>query len=495
MRFWVIFAIFLYLFVGTILAFVAKRGKSMSDLEEFFLARRTLGGVLSALTYSATTYSAFMMIGLAGLTYTGGVGSLGFELTYLAGLVLIVWFGPKFWEFGKRYGVISPAEMLGRIYGSERVAFAFALVCIIFLVPYSAVQLMGIGYSLDVMSKGVIPFSLGIVIAATVAIVWSFTGGMRSVAWTDAFQAGLMFISSLVALLFIVYKGFGGFGEFFGILESNYSQYLCVPGPGFFKLSTFLGLTVPWFFFSISNPQVSQRLFVPRSLKSLRNMLWGFLIFGFFYTIIVILWGFAARALIPSLDRPDLATPTLLSLPIVPPFIAILVMIGVVSAAISTIDSVLLTLSSMVSKDLFGKLPEDKQILIGKLSLFLLTGAVLVFAYMRPSMIVLLSVSSSAGLLSLVPAIIGAFYWKRSSERGAFWSIVLGAFITGVLFAFKINPMGLMPGIWSIIISSGIFVLFSLIFPLKRRERLKDGALREEGLGYTRGGLSGPDKG
>lgn len=493
MRFWVIFAVTLYLLVGTLLAFISKKGKSMEDLEEFFLAKRTLGGALSALTYSATTYSAFMMVGLAGLTYTGGVGSLGFELTYLAGLVLVVWFGPKFWSFGKRYGVISPAEMLGKIYGSRRVAVAFALVCLVFLLPYSAVQLMGIGYSLDVMTKGLIPFTLGIVIAAIVAITWSFTGGMRSVAWTDALQAGIMLFSSLFALLFIVYRGFGGFGELFSTLEANYPQHLSVPGPGFFKLGNFLGLTIPWFFFSISNPQVSQRLFVPKSLRSLRNMLWGFLVFGFLYTVIVILWGLAARALIPSLDKPDLATPTLLSLPIVPVPVAVLVMIGIVSAAISTIDSILLTLSSMVSKDLFGGLPERGQVLIGKLSLFILTGAILAFAYMRPSMIVLLSVSSSAGLLVLVPSIVGAFYWRRSNERGAFWSITLGAIITGFLFAFKFNPLGLMPGIWSIIIASVIFVVLSLAFSLKGERALSYGSGGKEGFRNPGGGISRPD--
>ncbi|MBC7331143.1 MAG: sodium:solute symporter family protein [Synergistetes bacterium] len=492
MKFWVIFAVALYLAVGTALAFISKRGKSMRDLEEFFLAKRTLGGLLSALTYSATTYSAFMMIGLAGLTYMGGVGSLGFELTYLAGLVLVVWFGPKFWSFGKKYGVISPAEMLGKIYGSRRVPVVFSLVCLVFLIPYSAVQLMGIGYSLDVMTKGIIPFELGVVIAAAVAITWAFTGGMRSVAWTDALQAGIMLFSSLFALFFIVYRGFGGWGEFFSVLERDYPRYLSVPGPGFFTLGRFLGLTVPWFFFSISNPQVSQRLFVPKSLRSLRNMLWGFLVFGFVYTIVVILWGLAARALIPSLEKPDLATPTLLSLPIVPVPVALLVMIGVMSAAISTIDSILLTLSSMVSKDLFGDLPEEKQVFIGKVFLFLLSGIILLFAYMRPSMIVLLSVSSSAGLLALVPSIVGAFYWKGATERGAFWSITLGAIITGVLFASKVNPLGLMPGIWSIIIASVVFIFVSLSSPSKGARGLSYGSCSEKGFGDSGGGISRP---
>ncbi|MCD6363072.1 MAG: sodium:solute symporter family protein [Synergistetes bacterium] len=473
MKTWVIVAIFAYLTIGTLLALLSRRGREMRDPEEYFLAKRRLGGIISALTYSATTYSAFMMIGLVGLTYKGGIGSLGFELTYLAGLVLIVWFGPKFWKVGKKLGIISPAEMLGKRYGSKRVATAFAIVSLVFLIPYSAVQIMGIGYSLEAMTKGAISFEIGITLATAVAIAWSLTGGMRSVAWTDSLQAGIMLISSLIALLFIVYRGFGGFTNLFLKLETHYPEYLSVPGPGFFKLNTFIGLIIPWFFFSISNPQVSQRLFVPRSLRTLRNMLRGFLIFGFTYTIIVVLWGLSARALIPSLKKADMATPYLLSLPIIPAPVSILVMIGILSAAISTIDSILLTLSSMVSKDLFGHLPREKQIFAGKTSMFILAIVALIFAYFKPSMIVLLSVSSSAGLLTVVPSIVGAFYWEKSSESGAFWSIALGALITGILFLKGAKPLGLMLGIWSIIISSGVFTILSIVFPSGRRENLK----------------------
>ncbi len=473
MKTWVLTSILIYLVIGTILALLSRKEGKTKDPEEYFLAKRGLSGIISMLTYSATTYSAFMMIGLVGLTYKAGVGSLGFELTYLAGLVLIAWLGPKFWRVGKALGVISPAEMLGKRYESKRVAIAFAVVSLVFLIPYSAVQIMGIGYSLEVMTKGVISFEIGIILATAVAIVWSFTGGMRSVAWTDSLQAGIMLVSSLIALLFIVYKGFGGFLNLFSRLEAQYPEYLSVPGPGFFKLSTFIGLTTPWFFFSISNPQVSQRLFVPKSLKALKNMLRGFLIFGFIYTIIVVLWGLSARVLIPSLDKADMATPYLLSLPIVPTPVSILVMIGILSAAISTIDSILLTLSSMISKDIFGKFSNEIQILVGKASIFLLALITLIFAYFKPSMIVLLSVSSSAGLLAVVPSIIGAFYWEKSSESGAFWSITFGALITGILFLKGAKPLGLMPGIWSIIISLGIFTIFSIVSPSGRGKNLE----------------------
>jgi len=107
--FWVWFGIAIYIVVGLAIAIMARRqlGAGMS---EFFLADRKVGGFVLALTYSATTYSAFMMIGLAGLTYFSGVGALGFELTYLCGMFMMVFFLPRFWLAGKKYGYISPIE-------------------------------------------------------------------------------------------------------------------------------------------------------------------------------------------------------------------------------------------------------------------------------------------------------------------------------------------------------------------------------------------------
>src|SRR5690606_17134551 len=157
----VLWGLGLYIVVGTVIAWVARQqvGGGMS---EYFLAGRRMGGVVAALTYSATTFSAFMMIGLAGLTYRGGVGALGFELIYLSGLSLVVFFGPRFWRVGHAFDYVTPAEMLGDRYGSRALAVLIAFASCIFLIPYSAVQLMGIGYLLEGLTGGDVPFMAGV---------------------------------------------------------------------------------------------------------------------------------------------------------------------------------------------------------------------------------------------------------------------------------------------------------------------------------------------
>jgi len=463
-------AIVIYIALGIAVAVMARR-KLGSGINDFFLGNRQIGGFVCALTYAATTYSAFMMVGLAGLTYKLGVGALGFELTYLCGLVLVVFFGPRFWLVGRRFDYLTHAELLADRYQRRAVGIVAAVLCLVFLIPYAAIQVMGIGYLLAGVSKGTIPLLGAMVLAILVALVWSNIAGLRSVAWTDALQAVIMLLASLAALGFLAYRGFGGFGNFFLKMDEEIPQLLA--GPGLFKFNVFFGLALPWLFFSVSNPQVTQRLFIPKSVTAFKQMIGGFLVFGFIYTLVSVLWGFGARLLVPALDQADKATPALLALPIIPKAIAIIVMVGILAAAISTIDSILLTLSSMCARDIYKnginlRASEEMELRVGKGVIPILAIIFFVFAYWAAGkkglafMIAPLSAAASAGLLMGVPAIIGAFFWRRATAAGALSSMVGGAILVLALQVSGSKPLGLWPGVWGLMVCIALYVFVSL---------------------------------
>jgi solute:Na+ symporter, SSS family len=464
------FALSIYIIIGIVIAVLARKNLG-AGMNEFFLANRQLGGFVSAMTYAATTYSAFMMVGLAGLTYKLGVGALGFELTYLCGLALVVFFGPRFWLVGRKFDYLTHAQLLADRYANKAVGIVASLLCLIFLIPYAAIQLMGIGYLLKVVSKGAIPLLAAMAIATVLAIVWSNITGLRSVAWTDALQAIIMLLTSIITLWFVVDRGFGGFSNFFDRMNSEIPQLLA--GPGLFKFNVFFGLALPWLFFSLSNPQVTQRLFVPKSVRAFKQMIGGFLIFGFIYNIVSVLWGFSAKLLLPNLPSADLATPSLLALNLVPKGIAIIVMVGILSAAISTIDSILLSLSSMCTRDIVKaginpNISEASEIRIGKRVIPVLALFFFIFAYWAQGktglsfMIAPLSAAASAGLLMAVPAIIGAFFWEKASAAGALSSMIAGAAVVLILQFSGYKPLGLWPGVWGFILCLLLYVLVSL---------------------------------
>src|SRR5690554_4912440 len=155
--------VIIYIIIASIIAILSRRGNE-TTMDGYFLGNRGLNGFVSALSYSATTYSAFMLVGLAGLTYKGGVGALGFELIYLMGVSLVTFFGPRFWFAGQKYGYITPSEMLGDRYNNRHVAVIAALASCLFLIPYSAVQLSGIGYLLQGITNDAVPYTTGVII-------------------------------------------------------------------------------------------------------------------------------------------------------------------------------------------------------------------------------------------------------------------------------------------------------------------------------------------
>lgn len=457
---WIWIGLAVYIVVAGLIAIWSRVGRSES-MSDYFLGDRKMGGIVSALSYSATTYSAFMLVGLAGLTYAGGVGALGFELLYLCGVTLVLIFGPRFWVVGKKYGYVTPTEMLGHRYGSKAVAIVTAITSCIFLIPYAAVQLAGVGYLLNVMTAGSIDFRTGTLIATVIAIAFALVAGLRSVAWTDALQALFMIVTASVVVVIVVQR-LGGIGTFFANLQSDHPGFLSVPGNGFFSFSMFLGLTLPWIFFSLSNPQVSQRLFTPSSMRDLRRMLIGFLVFGLIYTLVSIIWGFAALQRFPGLSSGDLATPSLLASELVPPLAGVIVMIGILAAAISTIDSIMLTLSSMISRDVYAvassAATERTQLAVGKIVLPVVAVAAFLFAQLELDLIAVLSVSASAGLLVMVPALIGTFFWRGGTAAGVLASTVVAGGLVFYLEFAKIKFLGQGSGVWGLLVAIVLFI-------------------------------------
>jgi len=195
-------------------------------------------------------------------------------------------------------------------------------------------------------------------------------------------------------------------------------------------------------------------------------MVLGFLVFGFVYTLVSILWGFSALVLFPGLENPDMATPALLASRHVPPLLGVLVMLGITAAAISTVDSILLTLSSMVSRDLVGTVlrhgSERALLLAGRAVIPVIALLAFLFARLRLDLIAVLSVASSAGLLVMVPAIIGAFFWRRGSAAGAVLSMATGAVVVLATQFGGYRPLGQWPGVWGLATAAFVFVAVSL---------------------------------
>jgi SSS family solute:Na+ symporter len=196
-------------------------------------------------------------------------------------------------------------------------------------------------------------------------------------------------------------------------------------------------------------------------------------------------WGFAALLRFPGLETGDLATPTLLASDIVPTALGIIVMIGIIAAAVSTIDSIMLTLSSMVTRDVFLVVKKDsteaQQLAVGKLVLPVIAVMAYLFAQLKIDLIAVLSVSASAGLLVMVPPIVGAFFWRRGTAEGALAAILLSGGLVLTLQMTSTQLFGQGSGVWGLLASVGLFIGVSLMTkaPTERATEFMDTTRKE----------------
>ncbi|MBK5935109.1 SSS family solute:Na+ symporter [Rhodovulum imhoffii] len=474
-------SVLLFTLLGGAIALKAARGNT-GTADDYYLGGRNIGGMVAGLSYAATTYSAFMLVVLTGLTYRGGVGALGFELIYFSGLTLLVLFGPRFWLAARKWGFITPAEMLGARYGDRTIARLVAVLSLVFLMPYCTTQMAGIGLLLSGVTGGDIGLPAAILTGAVLAILWTLIAGLRSVAWTDAVQASLMLISALLAVGFVV-AAIGGVDSFVAKVKASNPQWLDVPGPGLWSLPTFLALALPWFFFPLSNPQVSQRLFAVRDVSALRRMIFWVLGFGLVFTLIAVIWGFAALVLTPGLENSALATPALLGSGAVPVGVSLLLIIGVLSAAVSTLDSIALTLGSMVARDLLnrGAGRDATQVFIGRVIVVLVVVFAAWFALQKAQIVDQLAALSAAGLVVTVPATIGAFFWRGGTAWGVLASLVGGSAVAVYMAIFAgVSVFNPLLATTVIGVTVALFVGVSLITPAREEALDFQTALRPE---------------
>ncbi|MEM0027365.1 MAG: sodium:solute symporter family protein [Ignisphaera sp.] len=428
-----IFIVMLVIFFvsGTAIAFLSRRYLGVGS-KEFFVGGYRVGGFISAMTYAATTYSAFMMVGLAGLTFATGVASLGFELVYLASTILILsTVGVYMWYEARARGWVSPTDMLSDFYGSRALGIIVAILYLFALVPYTSAQLKGIG---EVFNAVGISYEMGVLFGAIAIALWTVVAGLWSVATTDAFQGIWMIVGAIAffvwVLQFLLPSAGIDWNRFVDLLTRNQNLLS-------FTWSTqmFVGMTLPWIFFALTNPQVVQRIYIPRDERAYKRMVRYFSIYGFIYTLLCVVLGLAYRAYLEGvgmvgkfMGNRDAVAPYIISLS--HPILASIVYVSIVAAAISTADSIVLSAASAVTRELYEKVAKNPRESTSKAFSYTSIAIIMVlstiFAIARIGYVAELSVASSAYLLPLAPITLVGMLKKGLGRWRPVASLALG---------------------------------------------------------------------
>ena len=225
-----------------------KGALSAKTASDYFVAGRQISLWVFILAATATSFSGWTFMGHPGLIYRDG-----FQYAYASFYAITIPFtGVLFlkrqWMLGKRFGFITPGEMLAYYFRSDTIRILVVLVALIFSVPYLGIQLRASGFLFNVLTDDMLSTTVGMWLLSVVVIIYVASGGLRAVAYVDSAQA-ILLGGGIVVIGLIAMNEVGGFGRLnegiaalsqidpntgkalFGkTTPEGYSAYIAIPG-------------------------------------------------------------------------------------------------------------------------------------------------------------------------------------------------------------------------------------------------------------------------
>jgi SSS family solute:Na+ symporter len=460
----------------------AARRRARRSLEDYFVASRTTPALILFLTMAATNFSAFTVFGFAGAGWEAGYAYypiMAFGTGFMALTFLLI--GLPAWRLGKEHGLITPPELVHHLTGSSSLRLLFFVVMTVFTIPYLAMQPMAAGYALETLLG--IPYFAGAALITAVMLLYTFLGGFRGVSWTDALQGAMMISLLVVAVVFIAGR-FGGLPAANRAVVASAPELFSRPGlGGLYTPGVWLGYMLLWFLADPMFPQLFQRFYAgrgPRALTStvtLYPLLTGFL---FLLPVTVGVLGRLSFPVLPEGAAADQILPLMLH-EHTPAVVEALVLTAALAALMSTLDSQLLTLSSMFTHDVVEPMwerftrrasadPKNGQdgagtlpAWVGKAFVVVLALIGLAIAYRPPASFRVLATQTFTGLAVLFPTVIAAIYWKRMRPGAAIASILIGEGLVAAYYLKLLPTLGTLPVVPILAVTTFVLVVGSWI--------------------------------
>jgi SSS family solute:Na+ symporter len=332
--------------------------------------------------------------------------------------------GTRVNALARERGYVTPADFIADRYGSRALRSLFSLVMIVLTMPYLATQAVASGRALETLAG--LPYAAGAGLVTGVSVLVVALGGMRSDAWTDVVQGAMMVLFTAAAFALIAAAN-GGFvavnARAFAAEPALFSR----PGAdGSLVPGVWLGYLLLWLCADPMFPQLFQRFMAARDRRSLAATAALYPVVTtvlFFLTVSI---GVMGRASLPGLTaaQSDNVFTLLLERHVGGPLAALLLTAGM-AALMSTLDSQLLTLGSMITLDFTRR--RRPGVLAEKLVLVAVGAAGYLIALRPPTSILdLLTSASFTGLAALAPVVVGGLFWRRAGRRAAIASIAAG---------------------------------------------------------------------
>ncbi len=452
----VIFPVVVFLTVLLAIGLWCNRGlgRSINFQKDFFIANRSLGGLVLALTLVATYGSVSSFVSGPGVAWSTGFGWVVFAAPQIiTGFFILGILGKKMAVLARRTESLTVIDLIQARYNCKTLSVILALVLIVFFTATVVGQFIG-GAQIFAAITGY-DYKIGLLIFATVTVIYT-SSGFKAVVLTDAVCAILMLVG-MITLGFTMVKAGGGMEQIMdnisktNVGEDGISNLLKPDSGGTLPYTLLLSAWLLVGFCTLGLPQSMVRCMSYKSTKGLSSamiiatVVCGALMIG------MTLLGVLSRGVI--LEKPLNGTDAVIPEMIVnfmDPVMAGVTIIGPLAATMSTVSSLLISAASAVARDLVRQVkgPEYLEAMSPQTSkrsavwVTLILGVISILLALYPqSIVVWVNMFAFGGLESafMWPMVLGLF-WKRMNTSGALWGIALGlgSYCLAMATGFKI---------------------------------------------------------
>jgi len=473
------FAVYLAAMMG-IGVWVYQRNKNLSD---FVLGGRSLGSWVSALSAQASDMSGWLLLGLPGAAYAGGLGAgwiaVGLAIgTYVNWKVIAARLRVYTEKAGFREGndgSITLSEYFENRFEdrSHALRVISGIAIIIFYTVYVASGLVAGGILFDEVFG--LNSGAAITIAVLVIISYTFLGGFTAVSLTDFFQGSLMWIA-IIAVPVIVVAGLGGVGALTSSLNSITPALLSPTGSvaigdGGWTASGSLGFvavvsSLAWGLGYFGQPHILARFMGIRSKNEVpkaRRIATVWVVTGLSAAMIVGLVGISYFD--QQLGNPETVFINMVQQAI-NPWIGGILLAAILAAVMSTADSQLLVASSALSEDFYhtflNRDASDRLLLwVGRFTVIGVAIIAYIMALQGGSVLELVSYAWAGFGATFGPLIIMSLFWRRMNRIGAIAGMVSGGATILLWETFLSSSTGLYSMIPGVLVSFACIFLFN----------------------------------
>ena len=386
--------------------------KQIKTSSDFMLGGAKIGVVIGLMTFAATLFSTFTLLGMPDFSRANGVGAWIFLAFSDAIMVfLILWFG---FYLRKRVGK-SPYQgmsvLLQKCYQNRMVGYLYFTAVFLFLIPYIAIQIRGVAIFLVSAFPDFIPvwgWSIGIVL---IMLIYSELGGLKAIIYADSLQGTLLLVVVWI-VAFNCLNQVGGWNVLFERVANIDKELLSTPGPkGLLTPQFLIASTIAILMIPVTQPQLSTRLVIMKNYNALKRMATAVGFFAMLVILPTIIIGMYGAIYYAEASTSEFLGGVLLGEQ--HEMIAAFIIIGLFAAAMSTSDSQLFAMGNEI-RGLLG-LKEDDNLRPVRLVIFFFALSALIFSLVSSDELVLLARLSFSGTALMGPMIILGIFSNRPS--------------------------------------------------------------------------------